>query len=172
MRRILGPLVAGLMLSSMAATALADTFDVTIASGGITVECFTTEDLTQIVITGEVTVVSGTADFGLELRGNKPGQGSFAFLIDDTLIDNSGPGTYPYMFTISAATIDQYNSLRVDAVGAGGATVNPEKSRSFKDECRTVIPEVPVLGLLLLTGGLTTGFVIWRRTRARPALAA
>ena len=172
MRRLLAPLVAGLMLSSIAATALADNFDVTIASGGITVECFTTEDLSQIVISGEVTVVSGTADFGLNLQGNKPGQGSFAFNIDSTVIDNTGPGSYPYTFTITAATIDQYNSLRVEAVGVGGATVNPEKSRSFKDECRTVIPEVPVLGLLLLTGGLTSGFVIWRRTMSRPAMRA
>ena len=172
MRRLLAPLVAGLLLASMASTALAEDFDVTIASGGITVECFTTEDLSQIVISGEVTVVSGTADFGLELRGNIPGQGSFATVIDTVVIDNTGPGTYPYTFTISAGTIDQFNSLRVDAVGVGGATVNPEKSRSFKDECRTVIPEVPVLGLLLLTGGLTSGFVIWRRTTSRRALAA
>lgn len=172
MRRLLTPIVAGLLLASVAATAAADdTFDVQIASGGITVECFTTEDLSQVVISGTVTVVSGTADFGLELRGNKPGEGSFAFLIDSVVIDNSGPGSYPYEFTIDASTLDLYNSLRVDAVGAGGATVNPEKSRSFKDECRTVIPEAPVLGLLLLTAGVTTGFVVWRRS-SRSVMAA
>ena len=172
MRRLLAPIVAALLLASIAATAAADdVFDVMIAEGGITVECFTTEDLTQVVISGTVTVVSGTDDFGLELRGNKPGEGSFAFLIDSVVIDNSGPGTYPYTFTIDASTLDLYNSLRVDAVGVGGATVNPEKSRSFKDECRTVIPEAPVLGLLLLTAGVTTGFVVWRRS-SRSVMAA
>lgn len=172
MRRLVTPIVAGLLLASIAATAAAnDNFDVQVASGGITVECFTTEDLSEVVISGAVTVVSGTADFGLELRGNKPGQGSFAFLIDSVVIDNIGPGTYPYTFTVDAATLDLYNSLRVDAVGAGSATVNPEKSRSFKDECRTVIPEAPVLGLLLLTAGATTGVVVWRRS-SRSAVAA
>lgn len=172
MRRLLSPIVAALLLASIAATAAADdAFDVQIASGGITVECFTTEDLSQVVISGNVTVVSGTADFGLELRGHIPGEGTFAHLLDSVVIDNSGPGTYPYTFTINASDIDPYNTLRVEAVGAGGATVNPEKSRSFKDECRTVIPEAPVLGLLLLTAGVTTGFVVWRRS-TRSVLAA
>jgi len=172
MRRLLAPIVAALLLASMAATAAAaDPFDVQIADGGITVECFTTEDLTQVVISGTVTVVSGTADFGLELRGHIPGEGEFANILDSIVIDNTGPGTYPYTFTIDAADLDLYNSLRVDAVGVGGATVNPEKSRSFKDECRTVIPEAPVLGLLLLTAGATTGFVVWRRS-SRSVMAA
>jgi hypothetical protein len=165
MRRITTGLIAGTLLASLAATVAADDFDVMIAEGGITVECFTTENLTQIVISGEVTVVSGTADFALQLMGNKPGQGSFAFLVSGPLvIDNTGPGDYPYTFTISASTIDQYNALRVDAVGTGGATVNPEKSRSFLDECRTVIPEVAVVGLLLITAMATGGFLIWRRS--------
>ena len=172
MRRLVTPFVAALLLASIAATAAADgDFDVQIASGGITVECFTTEDLTQIVISGTVTVVSGTDDFGLELRGHKPGEATFAYLLDSIVIDNSGPGSYPYTFTIDAADIDPYNTLRVEAVGVGGATVNPEKSRSFKDECRTVIPEAPVLGLLLLTAGVTTGFVVWRRS-SRSVMAA
>jgi hypothetical protein len=171
MRRLLAPIVAALLLASMAATAAATSYDVQIASGGITVECFTTEDLSQVVISGTVTVVSGTADFGLELRGHKPGESTFAYLLDSVVIDNSGPGSYPYTFTINAADIDPYNTLRVEAVGAGGSTVNPEKSRSFKDECRTVIPEAPVLGLLLLTAGATTGFVVWRRS-SRSVMAA
>ncbi len=172
MRRILTALAAATVLVSLASTAGATATDVTIATGGITVECFTTESLTQIVISGEVTVTSGTDDFGLELRGNKPGQGTFAFLIDSTVIDNSGPGIYPYSFTINASTIDAYNSLRVEAVGVGGKTVNPEKSRSFKDECRTVIPEAPVLGFLLGTAALTGGFLLWRRSPRGGAIAA
>ena len=165
MRRITTALIAGSLLASLAASVLADDFDVIIAEGGITVECFTTEDLTQIVISGEVTVLSGTDDFALQLMGNKPGQGTFAFLVAGPLvIDNTGPGDYPYSFTINAATIDQYNSLRVEAVGTGGATVSPEKSRSFKDECRTVIPEVAVVGLLLVTAVATGGFILWRRS--------
>lgn len=171
MRRILTAFGAATLVASLAASVAATTYDVQIAEGGITVECFTTDNLTQIVISGEVTVVSGTADFTLELHGNKPGQGSFAFLIDSVVIDNTGPGTYPYTFTIAAATIDAYNSLRVEATGTGGATVNPERSRSFKDECRSVIPEVPVLGFLLLSGALTAGFVVWRKSATRPILA-
>jgi hypothetical protein len=166
MRRITTGLIAGTLLASLAASVLADDFDVMIAEGGITVECFTTENLTQIVISGEVTVVSGTDDFALQLMGNKPGEGTFAFLVSGPLvIDNTGPGDYAYSFTIAASTIDQYNSLRVEAVGIpGGATVSPEKSRSFKDECRTVIPEVAVVGLLLITAMATGGFLIWRRS--------
>lgn len=172
MRRITTALLAGTLLASLAATVAAEDFDVTIAEGGITVECFTTENLTQIVISGEVTVVSGTADFALQLMGNKPGEGDFAFLVAGPIvIDNTGPGDYSYTFTIDASTIDQYNSLRVEAVGTGGATVNPEKSRSFKDECRTVIPEVAVVGLLLITAMATGGFVLWRR-RSRAVVAA
>lgn len=171
MRRFLSPFVAALLLAGIATTVAAAAYDVQVAEGGITVECFTTEDLSQVVISGNITVVSGTADFGLELRGHVPGEGDFAHLLDSLVIDNTGPGTYPYTFTIDASDIDPYNTLRVEAVGSGGATVNPEKSRSFKDECRTVIPEAPVLGLLLLTAGVTTGFVVWRRS-SRSVLAA
>lgn len=167
MRKIITSLIAGALLTGLTvATVSADEmFDVTIAEGGISVECFTTEDLTQVVISGEVTVLSGTGDFTLELRGNKPGEGSFAFLIDSTTISSTGPGSYPYQFTIDASVLDEYNSLRVDATD-GAVTVNPERSRSFKDECRTIIPEVPVLGLLVVTAALTGGFAIWRRNRA------
>lgn len=173
MRRILTSLAAATLLVSLAASVAANAYDVQIAEGGITVECFTTEDLTQIVISGEVTVISGTADFGLNLMGHKPGDADFIHLLDSVVIDNSGPGTYTYSFTIAASELDEYNSLRVDAVGVGGATVNPEKSRSFKDECRTVIPEVPVLGLLLVTAAVTTGAVVWRRSNlVRGAAAA
>jgi hypothetical protein len=172
MRRFTTALLAGTLLASLAASVAAEDFDVMIAEGGITVECFTTENLTQVVISGEVTVVSGTADFALQLMGNKPGQGNFAFLVSGPIvIDNSGPGDYPYSFTIDASVLDQYNALRVEAVGTGGATVSPEKSRSFLDECRTVIPEVPVVGLLLITAMVTGGFVLWRRA-SRVALAA
>lgn len=166
MRRITTALIAGSLLASLAASVLAADFDVMIAEGGITVECFTTEDLTQIVISGEVTVVSGTDDFALVLMGNVPGDmDAFSHLVAGPIvIDNTGPGDYPYSFTIDASDIDAYNSLRVEAVGTGGATVNPEKSRSFKDECRTVIPEVPVVGLLLITAMATGGFILWRRS--------
>jgi hypothetical protein len=172
MRRILSAIGAATLLVALAAPVAADDmFDVVIAEGGITVECFTTEDLSSVVISGTVTVISGTEDFGLELRGNKPGQGSFAFLIDSLTIDNTGPGTYPYSFTIDASVLDEYNSLRVDAVSVG-ATVTPEKSRSFLDECRTVIPEAPVLGLFLVTAVATTGFVLWRRSTATSSTIA
>jgi hypothetical protein len=161
------------LLVSLASAVAAVETDVVIAEGGITVECFTTEDLTQIVISGEVTVVSGTDDFALELRGNIPGEvPPFANLIDSVVIDNTGPGTYPYTFTINASDIDPYNSLRVEAVGVGSATVNPEKSRSFKDECRTVIPEAPILPILLGTAAITTGFVVWRRSSRATGMAA
>jgi hypothetical protein len=173
MRRIITSLIAGTLLTGLAAATVSadETYDVMIAEGGISVECFTTEDLTQIVISGEVTVLSGTGEFTLELRGHKPGQGTFAFLIDSTTITSTGPGDYPYQFTIDASVLDEYNSLRVDAT-AGAVTVNPEKSRSFKDECRTIIPEAPVVGLLLLTAALTGGFVIWRRTSRASMVAA
>lgn len=173
MRRITTALIAGTLLTGLAAaTVTADEpYDVMIAEGGISVECFTSEDLTQIVISGEVTVLSGTGDFNLELRGHKPGEGMFAFLIDSTTISSTGPGDYAYQFTINASVLDEYNSLRVDAT-AGAVTVNPEKSRSFKDECRTIIPEVPVLGLLLVTAALTGGFAIWRRSERATSLAA
>lgn len=172
MRRFLTSLVAGSLLATLAATAVSanGAYDVTIAEGGVSVECFTTETLTQIVISGQVTVVSGTGDFTLQLRGHKPGEGTFAYLLDSTTISSTGPGDYAYEFTINASDIDPYNTLRVEAKD-GAVTVNPEKSRSFKDECRTIIPEVPVLGLLLVTAALTGGFVIWRRS-PRAALAA
>jgi hypothetical protein len=159
------------MLASVAAT-VAAAFDVEIAEGGITVECFTTEDLTQVVISGTVTVTSGTDDFELELRGHVPGEGEFAYLIDTTTIDNSGPGTYPYSFTIDASVLDDYNTLRVESVGVGSSTSNPEKSRSFLDECRTVIPEAPVLGLFLVTAAATTGLILWRRSVSSAPLTA
>lgn len=171
MRRILTAIVAATMLASVAAT-VAAAFDVEIAEGGITVECFTTEDLTQVVISGTVTVTSGTDDFELELRGHVPGEGEFAYLIDTTTIDNSGPGTYPYSFTIDASVLDDYNTLRVESVGVGSSTSNPEKSRSFLDECRTVIPEAPVLGLFLVTAAATTGLILWRRSVSSAPLTA
>ena len=164
MRAFLAPVLAALLLVGLASSVAADDADVQIASGGITVQCFTTEDLTQIVVSGNVTVVSGTADFGLELRGHKPGEGGFLHLLDTTLIDNSGPGTYPYTLTADTSALAGMNTLRVEAVGAGGATVNPEKSRSFLDECRTLIPEAPIVGLLLLTGAVSAAVVLWRRS--------
>jgi hypothetical protein len=173
MRRIITSLLAGSLLATLAAgtVSAAEPFDVMIAEGGISVECFTTEDLTQIVISGEVTVVSGTGQFTLELRGHKPGDGEFAFLLDSTDITSTGPGDYAYQFTINASDIDEFNTLRVDAKD-GAVTVNPEKSRSFKDECRTIIPEVPFLGLLLGTAALTGGLVVWRRSSRATTMAA
>lgn len=171
MRRIITALVAATMLASIAGIAAA-AFDVELAEGGITVECYTTEDLSQVVISGTVTVVSGTDDFDLELRGHVPGEGEFAHLLGTTTIVNDGPGTYDYSFTIDASLLDDYNTLRVEAVGVGSSTTNPEKSRSFLEECRTVIPEAPILGLFLATAAVTTGLVLWRRSSSTTPIAA
>jgi hypothetical protein len=152
-----------LMASAVTADHAGVAHTVTIASGGITVECFTSEDGQTVTVSGNVEVASGTADFELTLMGNDPPGSGFDPTGLTVIIDNAGPGTYPYSFDVTAL-VGTYNAFRVDSTSD---FVNPEKSRSFNvDECSRIIPEAPLTVLLLLTAGLAAVLFVRRRSTA------
>jgi hypothetical protein len=173
MRKFLKTLAAGSLLAMLVAWPAMAAYSVTIAEGGVVAGCFTDENSNEIV-SGTVTVTAGTADFHLTLMGQAgDGEGynqlSASGLVNPLLINNTGPGTYDFEF--NTTNVDPaIKSFRVDSTDAW---VNPEKSLSFPRDCDTPIDEAPFAILLLVTGGLAALWFASRQMKApaRPTAA-
>jgi hypothetical protein len=149
-------------------------FAVTIEEGSIIAGCFTDGD--DQIVSGSVTVVSGTDDFDLTLMGNLFQDGTSFYpiaagggLVNPVTIVNNGAGPYDFEFNVSSLNLSLYNSFRVDSTSAWA---NPEKSLSFKPDCDTPIDEAPFAILLLVTGGLAALWFASRQMKAPARTAA
>jgi hypothetical protein len=157
----------GSLLAVLVAWPVAAAVTVMIEEGSIIAGCFTDGD--DIIVSGTVTVLSGTDDFDLTLMGHKPGESDFAKipagsgLVNPYTVDNTGPGTYSFSFNVTNVDLSVYNSLRVDSTSAWA---NPEKSLSFPPDCDTPIDEAPFAILLLVTGGLAALWFASRQMKA------
>jgi hypothetical protein len=161
------------VLSTVAASALAlllvlPAFAATVTA--VSVECFTDEQ-GKVFISGTITVTDAQAgdEITLQLEGRIGNSGYNAIPgYTDTVTLAAGQTTADYSIDITGLDA-AYTNFRVASIDTSN-----ERSRSFsRDECSTVIPEVPFAGLLAISGGLlAVGWFAIRNRRGSTAPVA
>ena len=143
-----GALAALPIAATLLATAAGSVMAVTVTA--VTAECFTDEQ-GAVTISGTITVaepdVGDEIVLQLEGRTGNSGYGAIPGYTDLVTLA-AGQTSAEYVIEITGMPAD-YTNLRIASRGS----TSLEKSRSFsRGECSIVIPEVPFVGMLAVSG--------------------